>query len=216
LGKSYKKNEVRESNKGLRYEVEPFKSKKDIEKIKQYLRGKTDKRDYALFVLGINVGLRTQDLVALQIKDVSNSKTEIKNKVQIVEQKTKKIREIEINHSAAEALKLYLGEKKEYDPEGWLFPSRKGDNHLSVDGVRKIIKTVSEEVGIQGNYGAHSLRKTFGHHVYLEGYKNNPLILPTLQKIFNHSSQNVTLAYIGIQSSQISSLYKDLNIWFLV
>ena len=43
-------------------EVEPVKSLKDLQRIKQYLLGKVDKRDYLLFVLGINIGLRASEL----------------------------------------------------------------------------------------------------------------------------------------------------------
>ena len=50
--------------------VDPLKNKKDIQKIKQYLKGKDNKRDYMLFVVGINVGLRVGDLLKLKIKDV--------------------------------------------------------------------------------------------------------------------------------------------------
>ena len=77
MGNSYKKNEVRDTDDGIRYEVSAFKNKKEIEKIKQFLLGKKNKRDYALFVLGINIGLRTQDLLALKIKDVSKDKNNL-------------------------------------------------------------------------------------------------------------------------------------------
>ena len=211
LSKSYKKNEVRNADKGIRYEVIPFKNKKDIEKIKQYLVGKKDKRDYALFVLGINVGLRTQDLVSMKIKDVSSDKNTIKSKVQVVEQKTGKIRELILNDAAINALKLYLS-SRDYNADQWLFPSRKGDDHLSVDAVRDIIKLICKELNIKGNYGAHSLRKTFGYWVFVNNTQKNPLVLVTLQKIFNHTTQATTLRYIGIESSEIVNIYQTLNI----
>lgn len=212
MGKSYKKNEVRDTDDGIRYEVSAFKNKKEIEKIKQFLLGKKNKRDYALFVLGINIGLRTQDLLALKIKDVSKDKNTIKKKVQVIEQKTDKIREFEINDSAATALKLYLSSLPTYDPEQWLFPSRKGSEALTVDAVRGIIKDVCKELNIKGNYGAHSLRKTFGYWVYVSRVQQNPLVLVTLQKMFNHSTQATTLRYIGIDSTEISNIYQSLNI----
>ena len=43
-------------------------SYKDIKKIKQYLNGKNSKRDYLMFCLGINIGLRASDLLKLKIK----------------------------------------------------------------------------------------------------------------------------------------------------
>ena len=36
-------------------EVEPIKSIKDVNKIKQYLYGKDNKRDYCIYVMRINV-----------------------------------------------------------------------------------------------------------------------------------------------------------------
>ena len=143
MGKSYKKNEIRDAGKGVRYEVIPFKNKKDIEKVKQFLMGKQDKRDFALFVVGINIGLRTQDLVSLRVSDVSSSRTSIHRMVQVIEQKTGKLRTFELNDVAVAALKLYLNSLSEYDPNGWLFPSRKAnvkEGHLTVDAVRRIIK----------------------------------------------------------------------------
>ena len=215
MGKSYKKNEIRDAGKGVRYEVIPFKSKKDIEKVKQYLMGKQDKRDFALFVVGINIGLRTQDLVSLKVSDVSSSRTSIHRVVQVIEQKTGKIRAFELNDTAVGAIRLYLNSLPTYDPNSWLFPSRKsnvGEGHLTVDAVRRIIKDFCRELHIQGNFGAHSLRKTFGYWVYISGVQKNPLILVTLQRIFNHSSQTTTMRYIGIESSEISNIYRSLNI----
>lgn len=215
LGKSYKKNEVRSVDKGVRYEVIPFKNKKDIEKIKQYLLGKKNKRDYALFVLGINAGLRTQDLVLMKVSCVSSSRTSIHRVIQIIEKKTGKIRAFELNDAAVSALRIYLNSLPEYNPDSWLFPSRKsniGDGHLTVDAVRRIIKDFCRELNIQGNFGAHSLRKTFGYWVYISGVQKNPLILVTLQRMFNHNSQTTTMRYIGIESSEISNIYRNLNI----
>ena len=212
VGNSYKKNEVRSVDKGIRYEVSAFKNKKDIEKIKQFLIGKQSKRDYALFVVGINVGLRAQDLVELRVGDISSGRLTIAKKVQVIEQKTLKIREFEINKVAADALKIYLNSFNTYNPDQWLFPSRKGDGHLSVDAVRDIIKLTCRELNIKGNYGAHSLRKTFGYWVYVSRVQQNPLVLVTLQKMFNHSTQATTLRYIGIDSTEISNIYQTLNI----
>ena len=46
--------------------VEPIRDMKKLEKMKKYLKGKS-LRDYCLFVLGINSGLRVSDLLNLMI-----------------------------------------------------------------------------------------------------------------------------------------------------
>ncbi|MBQ8836968.1 MAG: tyrosine-type recombinase/integrase [Clostridia bacterium] len=211
-GKKYSKNVVRDTSKGIRYETEPFRSKKDTEKIKQYLLGKENKRDYALFVIGCNIGLRCQDLLALKVGDVSNSKRDIKDRVQIIEQKTNKLREFKLNQAAKDALLLYLDSMDEYNPENWLFPSRKGDEALEVDSVRRILKGLGEELNIRGNFGAHSLRRTFGYRVYRDNIEKDPMVLAKLQKIFNHSSPLITMRYIGLTSQSIDELYDNVDV----
>jgi integrase len=191
-------------------EVEPLKNVKDIEKVKQYLIGKKCKRDYVLFVVGCNVGLRAGDLLKIRIKDVFHG-DRVCEAVRIVEQKTDKVRLFDLNKSAKEAIKLYLGTLKEINPDDFLFKSKKSDA-LAVESAHKIIKTTLRELNIKGNYGTHTLRKTFAYHVYINNIRSNPRIIETLQKILNHSSSAITLRYIGITKEVISSVYNTLNL----
>nr|WP_302686484.1 tyrosine-type recombinase/integrase [uncultured Romboutsia sp.] len=186
--------------------VDPLKNKKDIQKIKQYLKGKDNKRDYMLFVVGINVGLRVGDLLKLKIKDVIDNNGNFKDKIVITEEKTDKTRNLKLNDSVKESIKLYLDSLKSYDMDDYLFKSRKGNKPLRVDSTHKIIKNTLRELNIKGNYGTHTLRKTWSYHIYMSN-SSNPRILAILQKALNHSSQAVTLRYIGIEQEEILDLY---------
>ena len=186
--------------------VDPLKNKKDIQKIKKYLKGKDNKRDYMLFVVGINVGLRVGDLLKLKIKDVIDNNGNFKDKIVITEEKTDKTRNLKLNDSVKESIKLYLDSLKSYDMDDYLFKSRKGNKPLRVDSTHKIIKNTLRELNIKGNYGTHTLRKTWSYHIYMSN-SSNPRILAILQKALNHSSQAVTLRYIGIEQEEILDLY---------
>lgn len=131
--------------------VDPLKNKKDIQKIKQYLKGKDNKRDYMLFVVGINVGLRVGDLLKLKIKDVIDNNGNFKDKIVITEEKTDKTRNLKLNDSVKESIKLYLDSLKSYDMDDYLFKSRKGNKPLRVDSTHKIIKNTLRELNIKGN-----------------------------------------------------------------
>lgn len=188
--------------------VEPIKNVKDIKKIKQFLLGKANKRDYMLFVVGINVGLRVGDLLQLKIGDVINSNGKFKDKIVIDEEKTDKTRYFKLNDSAKESIEVYLDSLKDYDMNDYLFRSRKGNEPLRVDSTHKIVKNTLRELNIKGNFGTHSLRKTWAYHTYMNN-SSNPRILATLQKALNHSSQDVTLRYIGIEQEEILDLYDN-------
>ena len=51
--------------------VEPIRDKKIIENIQDFLR-KTKLRDYVLFCMGVNSGLRISDILSLDVEDVKN------------------------------------------------------------------------------------------------------------------------------------------------
>ncbi len=193
--------------KKLPGEVEAIKNLRDINKVKQFLFGKKSKRDYLFFVLGINVGLRIGDLLSLKVSNVVDEAGNIKRTVAIVEQKTKKKKELELNKAAREAIRLCLEEVTDCDSNSPLFPSRKGCGAITTRSAHKIIKTTLREQGIKGNFGTHSLRKTFGYHRY-----NNGVKLETLQKVFNHGSSTVTLRYIGITREVICDAYNCVNL----
>lgn len=192
-------------------EVLAIKSISDINKIKTYLKKKSD-RDYTLFVLGINVGLRASDLLKLKVKDIYNDNGTVKNELTVREKKTDKQRELFINESAAAALNSYYKNALFNSKEDYLFQSRKGDNTpIEVRSLNRLVKSWCLECNLKGNYGTHSLRKTFGYFLYSNNAAN-PYILPYLMRIFNHSSQSVTLRYIGIEKEDINALYSDLNL----
>lgn len=186
-------------------EVEPIKNTRDINKIKQYLYGKENKRDYCIFVVGINVGLRAGDLLSLKINDVTDGNT-IFDTVTIKEQKTGKTRNFALNKNAKEAIQIYLNSLANYDTEDFLFKSRKG-GHLGVRPLHHIIKTLTRDLGIKGNFGTHTLRKTMAYHRYI-----NNVPIETLQKLLNHSSSAITLRYIGITQKVIIDCYNAVNL----
>lgn len=189
----------------LQKEVEPIKSTRDINKIKQYLYGKENKRDYCIFVVGINVGLRAGDLLSLKIKDVTDGNT-IFDTVTIKEQKTGKTRNFALNKNAKEAIQIYINSLADYDFDDYLFKSRKG-GHLGVRPLHHIIKTLTKDLGIKGNFGTHTLRKTMAYHRYI-----NKVPLETLQKLLNHSSSAITLRYIGITQKVLIDCYNAVNL----
>lgn len=191
---------------GIPREVEPFKSIKDIEKIKQYLRGKKNLRDYTIFTVGINVGLRAGDLLSLKWKDVLEGE-KIKKTIYVIEAKTGKGKNIELNKSARTSLEEFKDSLGRVNPDDYIFKSRKGNGHIQVRSLYRIINDVTKELNIKGNYGTHSLRKTFGYHRYKNG-----IPLETLQKIFNHSTQSITLRYIGITKEVIQDAYNSVNL----
>jgi integrase len=210
--------------------VQPIRDLKQIETIKKILR-QQNLRDYCLFVLGINSGLRISDLLLLRIKDVWD-KGKIKDRIRLREMKTNKLKDFPISNSAKAALREYLKTRtarscrpcsssfvaragtssalhsllaiKDYEP---LFISRKGSGFLLRQRAYRILNDIARSVGIKEKIGTHTLRKTFGYHAYNNGYD-----ITLIQKLFNHSSPSITLRYIGITQEQMDEVYLSLDL----
>lgn len=174
--------------------VQPLKSKRDIERIKNALHG----RDLLLFIIGINTTLRISDILNLRVGDVSGDYIELR------EQKTGKLKRIKINKSVKNAVNKLVDKKA--DPDDWLFPSRKGNNPITRVQAWRILNDAAKRAGLDNiRFGTHSMRKTAAYHAYKSGVD-----LPTLMRVLNHSSQKETLRYIGIESEQIDEVYENL------
>ena len=102
--------------------VQPIRDKKKIEDMKKMLKS-NNLRDYCLFVLGINSGLRISDLLNLKISDVVEGK-KIKDRISLREQKTGKVKDFPIGATSVKALKEYL-DTWDFTYEDYLFKSRK-------------------------------------------------------------------------------------------
>jgi len=185
--------------------VQPIRDKRKIQAIKKYLKAKS-LRDHALFVLGINSGLRISDLLRLKVSDVLDEKGKIKDRISLREKKTGKFKDFPICETAKKALKEYL-ENSHLGSGMYLFPSRKGNGPISRIQAYRIINEACRMAGIKEPVGTHTMRKTFGYHAYKKG-----LDLAVIQKLLNHSSPSITLAYIGITQEDQDNVYMSLNL----
>ena len=188
--------------------VHPIRDKKKIDTIKKILLSK-NVRDYCLFTLGINSGLRISDLLNLQIKDVIDQNGKIRDRIILREKKTNKTKDFPISDVARKAITEYLKIRKfEFDEP--FFLSKKQNNGkapLQRDQAYKIINNAAREIGITEKIGTHTLRKTFGYHAYKSGVS-----IEVIQKLFNHSTPSITLRYIGITQDDLDGVYLNLNL----
>ena len=187
--------------KGASIKVEPIRKKVDISRIKHYLKPKP--RDYCLFVLGINTAYRANELLSLKYKDVVD--LEVGDVLEIKQSKVKKYRGVTLNRNSHAAIQLLLDSHK-YKYDDYLFFSQRGEV-LTVSALNRLVKKWCSENGLRGNYGSHSLRKTWGYQQRVM----NKAPVPLLMEAFGHTTQKQTLDYLGIQAREIKQLY-DLEL----
>lgn len=184
--------------KGMLIDVQPLRTKKEVNDLIEALgMSANGLRDQLLFKLGISTGLRCGDLVALTVGQVKG-----KSSFKIREGKTKKERTVYLNNLMAD-----IADYIETLPADtvYLFPSRKGDGHITTTQAYRIIAKAGDMIG-NHSIGTHTMRKTFGY-TYYQATKD----VATLMEIFNHSSQKTTLRYIGITEKAIENSIKSVS-----
>lgn len=180
------------------YHVEPLRTAEEIEEMKLAIkrgnkgspkRSELASRDVLIFLLGINTGLRANDIVRLRVSDVKD-----RDLFYIREGKTNKRREINIGMIQKEIASFIDGKQTDQ----FLFKSQKGSKSISTTQVYRILNDAADFLG-RNDIGTHTMRKTFGYHHYKQ-FKD----VAILQEIFNHDAPSVTMKYIGIRQDEIN------------
>lgn len=172
-------------------EVQPIKDKRKLQELKEYIKEHKEYKYYVMFMLGIYSGLRIEDILQLQVKDVMEN-GEMRNAI-IKGATTNNSKMFMMSDELQEVLKEYCQGKAE---EEYLIQNERTHKPIGRVQAWKVINECAVKVGLE-DIGTHSMRKTFGYHFYQE---TKDLIL--LQKIFNHSEPKLTRRYIGVAESE--------------
>lgn len=159
---------------------------------------------YMLVLLGFNTGLRIGDLCKLRVKDVRD-----RERVRIIAEKTDKMTDIKLQMPVQKALSAALRGR---EGESYALTSRqKGrkdgkEKPISRQRCYAIIREIAERAGFEEHVGCHTMRKTFAWNFYQTSGD-----LAKLQKVLNHSSQEATLHYLGLDQQAVDETIEKMQ-----
>lgn len=188
--------------------MEPIRDLKAIKRIKKLREGNGLywQRDLCLFTLGINTAYRANELLSITVGQVDY--LDPGDRLELFQIKTKKRRGAILNKTVSASLTTWLEAHPSADRSAPLFVSSRGGNALTIPTATGMVKEWCEEAGLRGNYGSHTLRKTWGYHQLRSNKETAPhLVLPLLMEAYGHSTQRQTLEYLCIESDEIEDLY---------
>ena len=179
--------------------VEPIRDKRDVYAIKKYLHQK-DIKYYIMFITGISLGLRINEILKMTVGDVKGRTT-----ATFRQSKTGKEITVAYNDELLKEYKIYCEHRT---PEEALIPNNHNEyKAISRSMAYKVLREAADHVGIKYKVGTHSLRKTCGYHYYRQTRD-----IVTLQAWFNHRSASDTLRYIGVTKDTVLSAMKHFKI----
>jgi integrase len=159
-------------------------------------------RNFCLFTLGIHTAFRANELLSIRLAHVRH--VQVGDVLDLKQTTTRTHRLVTLNRPSIEAIQYALRNDRHLrraDDDAYLFSSRFGDV-LTVPTVTNLVKGWCQAVGLRGNYGSHTMRKTWGWWQYRRGRP-----VPLLMEAYGHATQKQTLDYLCIQAAEVAELY---------
>jgi len=174
------------------YEDKKYLRKEDVEKILSSIHlTQTEnillfKRNLVLFSLLLFCGLRREEVMLLQIRDINLIQKQLT--IRSESSKSGKTRLIPLHSSTLMHLKDYLNERKKYTTP-YLIVSNRRDDKLTHNGLKHLVDKVQRNSGVK--FHLHQFRHTFAVN-FLKTTNN----IFKLKLILGHQDIRVTMAYL--------------------
>ncbi len=163
--------------------------------------GTFETRNRSLFMLGVSVGGRISELLALTIGDVYQNNQPVGDLLfqkDVVKGK-ETARMIPVNADGRKAIiSLILCHERRYgslEPTRPLFPSRNGQGKVAMTRKtgHEVLKAAFEKAGLNGKLATHSLRKSYAQRMY---DASGDIFL--VREMLGHKDVRTTQKYLGV------------------
>ena len=170
-------------------------------------------RNRSLLMLGVSVGGRISELLALTIGDVWQNYQPVKD---LLFQKgmvkgKENARMVPVNADGREAIAdlidWHRGQYSTLDPKRPLFVSRKHQAALSRSQAHRVLEDAFTQAGLNGKLATHTLRKTFAQRCYDQSGD-----IFQVKELLGHRSVETTKAYIGISYSKLQRTVSAIEV----
>lgn len=178
--------------------VEPL----TVEEVTTFLQSLRRYRDLAIVHIMLLCGLRSRELLLLNVPDVSFEHNRLR-----IHGKGGKDRSMPMPQTVLDALGSYLRLERPKDcGHQRLFVVLQGERRgrpMTPAGLRNLFRYRRTKLNVT-KANPHRFRHTFGADMARAGVR-----LPTLQKMMGHSSSSSTLQYINLSMADIADAYRQ-------
>ena len=193
-------SDFKSDGKRKAHAADAIRSYDDFHAIQQYYLDSGKIRDWAMWTIGVSLGLRISDLLSLRFGNlIDNDKKSFKPRIQIYEQKTGKLNNCLITDAVKDAMTRYLDSIKwRFDLEGFLFPSRKTKGKMYEEYGWKILSDAGKALDLPLVIGSHTMRKSFANiAACVDKSCIDMNAITKIQGLLNHGDQRVTMRYLN-------------------
>lgn len=185
----------------------------EIIAVSNQFTGTYEVRNRSLFMLGVSVGGRISELLALTIGDVYQNGQAVSDLLfqkNVVKGK-ETARMIPCNEDGRQAISFLIQWHKEQffnlDPKRPLFISRKGNKAISRVQGHRILEKAFQAAGLNGKLATHSMRKTYAQRMY-----DATGDIHLVKECLGHKSVVTTQKYLGVSYSKMQAASRAIEL----
>jgi len=182
--------------------------KKQVQTLRNNVRGKPLQE--LLLNLGVDLFLRSSDLLSLKVKDVISESGKVKTEVKVKQKKTGRTTlSIPLSKNSINSIKKHLVGR---DLDSWIFVGNKSHytkSPITQKQYSRIVKKWMSSLGVAdlNNYSTHSARKTKPSEIFKQTQN-----VEVCRRLLGHSDISATSCYLGIQDSDALEVARNINI----
>ena len=166
-------------------------------------------------MLGVSVGGRISELLALKVGDVWQNDKPVRDLLfdKNIVKGGEVSRAVPVNVDGREAIEAliawHVGLYEDLDAVRPLFPSRNGQGTQAMTrkAAHDVLKPAFEMAGLNGKLGTHSLRKSYAQRLYEQ---TNDIY--AVQEMLGHKSVVTTQRYLGVNYASIREASEAMSI----
>ena len=188
----------------------------EIRKVSDAFDGRFSVRNRSLFMLGVSVGGRISELLALKVNDVWQNGKPVKDLLfdRNIVKGGEISRAVPVNVDGREAIENLIAWQTELygnaSPTRSLFPSRNGQGSQTMTrkAAHDVLKKTFEAAGLNGKLGTHSLRKSYAQRLYEQ---TNDIY--AVQEMLGHKSVITTQRYLGVNYASVREASEAMSVY---
>ncbi len=169
-------------------------------------------RNRSLFMLGVSVGGRISELLALTVGDVWQNGKPVGDLLFVkgVVKGKDTGRMVPVNADGREAVAYLIAWHQAHygslDSARPLFPSRQGGGSMSREQAHRILEKAFIRAGLNGKLATHSLRKSFAQRAY---DLSSDIYL--VQAMLGHRDIETTREYLGVSYRKMQDIVEQME-----
>ena len=187
----------------------------EIRKVSEAFSGTFTVRNRSLFMLGVSVGGRISELLALKVGDVWQNEKPVKDLLfdRNIVKGGEVSRAVPVNVDGRQAIDDLIAWQTELygniDAVRPLFASRNGQGSQTMTrkAASEVLKNAFEAAGLNGKLGTHSLRKSYAQRLYEQTSD-----IYAVQEMLGHKSVVTTQQYLGVNYASVREASEAMSV----